>query len=538
MNTLMRYRYVLYIIALLPIFIFRDYTPNNELKYISIVDEALRNGTWFTFWNHGAIYADKPPLYFWMMMIARLVTGEYHMWLMGLFSLIPAAGTMIVMDRWMRLENVRHNALISNLLLGTTVIFLGAAIVLRMDMLMTFFIVLTLYTFFKLYKDLGRPRDRWLLPVWLFLAIFSKGPMGILIPLVSVVAFLLIRRQLRQIGRWFGWRQLLILLGLCGAWFGAIYLEGGSEYLNNILFKQTVGRAVDSFHHDEHMFWYFPRMLYTFAPWTLVYLVTIWLGVRRHLLLTDTEKFLYTAIWTNIIMLSLVSSKIDIYMLPIYPFVAYLSSAMLSRTGGGRAVKFGVLIPAVVFAVLWPASFFADKLLPIRIEDLLIIRIGLGFASLGGLFAILSLWRNRIGQAIWYIGTGMLAMLFTAAFSIPQFDDEIGFRAMAERAEQTAAENDAQGYAFYRYSAFSDMDVFLGRQLERIESVPQLDSLDALPGASVLFLRQREVRRDEALRAWVEARPEAGRINKDFFWLVVGAHPKDAAPETESPTVE
>ena len=527
MNTLMRYRYVLYVIALLPIFIFRDYTPNNELKYVSIVDEALRNGTWFTFYNHGEIYADKPPLYFWLMMLSRLVTGGYHMWLMGLFSLLPAIGVMVVMDRWMRLENVRHNPLISNLMLGTTGIFLGAALVLRMDMMMTFFIVLTLYTFFKIYKGMDTPRDRWMLPVWLFLAIFSKGPMGILIPLVSVLAFLLIRREIRTVGRYFGWKQLLILLGLCGLWFGAIYAEGGSEYLNNILFKQTVGRGIDSFHHKEHLFYYFPHMLYTFAPWTLVYLVTIWLGVRRRLFQTDTEKFIYTAVWTNIIMLSLVSSKIDIYMLPIYPFVVYLASAMLPRTGGGKAVKFGVLVPAVIFLLLWPVSFFIGKLIPFQIEDLTGIRFGLAAGSLGGLIAVWSLYRNKTGQAIWYICNGMLLMLFIAAFSIPQFNDEVGFRNMAERARQTAVENDAEHYAFYNYRGFSDMDVFLGQQLEKIESVPALDSLDASPRRSILFLRNKDVRRNEDLKAWVEARPEAGRINKDYYWMVVGARSEE-----------
>lgn len=42
----------------------RDYTPNNELRYLSIIDEALRNGNFFTFTLDGEIYADKPPLSF------------------------------------------------------------------------------------------------------------------------------------------------------------------------------------------------------------------------------------------------------------------------------------------------------------------------------------------------------------------------------------------------------------------------------------------------------------------------------------------
>ncbi|MDD2251218.1 MAG: glycosyl transferase, partial [Candidatus Cloacimonetes bacterium] len=82
----MRYRYLYYLLLLIPAFIFRDFTPANELKYISIADEALQSGTWFTFYNHGEIYADKPPLFFWLIMLSKLITGGYHMWLIGLFS--------------------------------------------------------------------------------------------------------------------------------------------------------------------------------------------------------------------------------------------------------------------------------------------------------------------------------------------------------------------------------------------------------------------------------------------------------------------
>lgn len=36
----MRYRYLYYLLLLISAFIFRDFTPANELKYISIADEA------------------------------------------------------------------------------------------------------------------------------------------------------------------------------------------------------------------------------------------------------------------------------------------------------------------------------------------------------------------------------------------------------------------------------------------------------------------------------------------------------------------
>jgi len=57
-----KYLYLFWFIALLPVMIGRDFTPDNELRYLSIVDEALRNGNIFTFSNQGVIYAEIPPL--------------------------------------------------------------------------------------------------------------------------------------------------------------------------------------------------------------------------------------------------------------------------------------------------------------------------------------------------------------------------------------------------------------------------------------------------------------------------------------------
>ena len=60
-------KYFCFLLFFIPLLSLRDFTPNNELKYLSIADEAIRNSHFFAFWNHGAAYADKPPLYLWIV---------------------------------------------------------------------------------------------------------------------------------------------------------------------------------------------------------------------------------------------------------------------------------------------------------------------------------------------------------------------------------------------------------------------------------------------------------------------------------------
>lgn len=80
-------------------------------------------------------------------------------------------------------------------MLITSGLFMGSAMVLRMDMLMCLFILLALHTFYKIYIGQASPRDKTLLPVYIFMALFTKGPVGLLLPLVSISVFLLLQKK-------------------------------------------------------------------------------------------------------------------------------------------------------------------------------------------------------------------------------------------------------------------------------------------------------------------------------------------------------
>ena len=313
MKNIKPYPYFLLFALVLPVLLFRDFTPNNELKYLSIADEALREGHFFTFYNQGEVYADKPPLYFWFIMLCKWIFGEYHMLVLSLFSIIPALVSIHVMNKWVEEDTTPRSRWNASLMLYTSAFFIGSGLVLRMDMLMCMFILLALYTFYKQYSGKGRPLDRFLLPVYIFLAIFSKGPVGFIVPVVSITVFLIVKKEIRQFGRYLGWSEWGILLGLCAIWFGCVYIEGGNAYLNNLLFNQTVNRAIDSFHHKEAFWYYGITIWYSIAPWSLLYIATIIIALRKKLLTTDKEKFFLTVIVSSFVLLSMFSAYYNLF---------------------------------------------------------------------------------------------------------------------------------------------------------------------------------------------------------------------------------
>lgn len=331
------FRAALIFAALLPVLLLRDLTPDNEMKYLTIADESLRDGHFWCMYLNGEVYADKPPLYIWIIMFFRQLLGSHCIFVLELFSLIPAFLTIWTLERWnsaSREAGCGLNGLwllAAELSLMTSAYFLGGSIVLRMDMLMTLFITLALWTFWRIDRGDDSLRLKILFPIYVFMAIFSKGPVGIMIPLLCIPVWLLREHRVRDFGKVWGWRTWLILIVLCTIWWTNVHLEGGSEYLNNLLFHQTAGRAVNAFHHAEPVYYYCYTILYAMGPWSLISLGVIFGCLARRVKMPALTRFNLIVSGTFFVIMSLVSGKLAIYLLPIFGLLTFASSQLLEQ---------------------------------------------------------------------------------------------------------------------------------------------------------------------------------------------------------------
>ena len=124
--------FVLITLCLLPMMILRDFSPDNELRYLQIADEAIENGNVFAFTLQGEAYADKPPLYLWLVMLSRLLLGKHSMLLLSLFSLIPSFVIIAVMDKWAGLVKPADRVGVAFMMM-TCALFLGASVFLSLS---------------------------------------------------------------------------------------------------------------------------------------------------------------------------------------------------------------------------------------------------------------------------------------------------------------------------------------------------------------------------------------------------------------------
>lgn len=475
------YRVYLYtFLAMLPILLLRDYTPANELRYLSIADEALRNGTFLTFYNHDQIYADKPPLYFWIIMLGKWIFGAHHMWFLSLFSLLPAFIICRTMDRWIAEEIKEEYRPTGGWLLLTCGLFMGMAIFLRMDMLMCMFITLSLATFYKMVQGQGNPRRNSILfPLYIFLALFSKGPIGLLIPLTVSITFLGLTGRIRSIGRYWGWKTGVILIGCAALWFGGVYYEGGQTYLHNLLFHQTIDRAVNSFHHEAPFYYYFISIWYSLIPWSLFLIGIICYAIYKRLLRSEIQKFFLTTIGVSFLLLSLISSKIEVYLLPVFPFIVYLALTVLPLFKWNHWLALSLAIPASIFALALPGWIIvqtATDLIPYQENTLFYAAAGL--LSSSGLYALYQLYRRKqIKRTIHTLAYGLLSAIFIGGWNLPEMNKTLGYGHLCEKGQQIAQKYQLKNYYVWKIYRSENMDVYLQQKVQAV-SPEETNSLE------------------------------------------------------------
>ena len=512
-NRNMTFWVMFILICLIPLAVWRDYTPANELRYISIADEALRNNTWFSLTNHGEPYSDKPPFYFWLIMLCKLITGEYHMGILILYSLLPALGIAYTMNKWTQGLMSSSSRSTLPLFLITTGYFAGTAMVLRMDMLMVWFIILALYHFHQMYEGKGSFRKHQILmAVYIVLGFYAKAFMGILIPLVSSALFLAFKKELRSFGKYWNWKVWSIIVASFLFWFGMVYVEAGGEYLYNLTVGQTVSRSVKVSVHKRPFYYYLIFLSYGVAPWTLFYLFALIKGVKEKMFRTSAEQLFLIEIVSTFVMLSCFGSKLAIYLVPIFPFMVCLSLIVLEQSRWSKMMAFGVSLPAIATVLAFPAYIYIALILPQYRHPALYIATAI--LTAGSAWSLVYAWkRKRLLTASILFCCGFLLTAFAGGFSLPKFNSLIGYTELAEKAQQQEKVWQTTGVVTYGVWRAENMDVFFP---ERLTVVHEADSLITKQQNRLLILNKSKLQ-ENVVDSLIATKPKVEALGDYLF---------------------
>ena len=339
MNSNRIYLYVLLSIfaAFIPALLLRDFNALNELNYLGIAQEALERGSWFTFYENGVPYADKPPVYLWICMLAVAIAGVHAMPLVLLASVLPFIALISLLDRYLAYEFRHQERLLIILGMGSMLVMDVLALVGRMDMLFSMVMLLAYLKLMKRYillKELdhqeGNHRPKYgnlSIPFLLFLAVFIKGPYGILFPLLAILVLMALNHDYKRYFAIVRPHYFVIVLLLASLWGLCVYLEGGADYFNNLFFEQSAKRlgAIEGIRivHQEPFYFFFKIFLVMTLPVGLcaLYFIARQLYLRESLDIKIQACLSFVIV--ALVVLSIPKSKLEIYLLPALPMVFY-----------------------------------------------------------------------------------------------------------------------------------------------------------------------------------------------------------------------
>jgi 4-amino-4-deoxy-L-arabinose transferase-like glycosyltransferase len=329
----------------------RELFVGDETKYSQVVREMRATHVFFLPTLGGTPFTHKPPVHFWFLDLLSFVFGTYSIWTYVLPSLV-AFGVLL----WLMW---RIGGPTAAFICGTSLMVWASAQTARMDVSFTACLVAGAWL---LYRFFERDDFRALLlsALALALATLIKGPMA---PVIALLLFALEGARRRRVPRGNYLPAVAALIVIPLLWVVPAIIIGGQSYAREILVKQTVGRAISTWTHKAGPWFYVVRAPATLFPWfalALVAAIALW---RRG----DRPRFLLNWIAAVVVPYSLMSSKLDVYMMAMIPPVALLVADFVADAGE-RDARRGRIANLMTLALLALTAIAALFISPQRIK--------------------------------------------------------------------------------------------------------------------------------------------------------------------------
>jgi len=512
----------------------RDPWAPDEPRFALIAQDMLRSGDWLFPRVGGDLYADKPPFFFWLVAMATAATGSLRVGFL-LPSLLAGLGTMWLVYDLLRRARGREVALAGAFMLLLTFQFTWQARLAQIDGVLCFLTTLSLYGLLR-HAVLG-PAPGWFLAGWAAagLGVITKG-VGFL-PLLALIPFATLARRgwpaaVAGVGRLSlaGAAALLVTIGF---WFVPMILAtstGGDllAYRNEILFRQTLTRYADAWHHNAPPWYYLTNVVPVLWLPLIGLLPWLWPRWRDALRARDTLVAVLLS-WVLIVLVffSASSGKRTVYVLPVVPALAMAAAPWLPELLPARAARrlaFGLAASLAGIAATGALYFAADANAAARVVRQFGVQPVLSLAIAAVAAGVpLVLLRVRDG---WLAYAGALAgALATVGLVVnPRLDEVRSGRALMARLEQAAAGIPELGMASAKEQYLLQLRrpvVNFGHARWREWEDEAADAaawLAARPGRA-LFVERRT---REACFAGAQA-VDLGRANHGQWFLVSGA---------------
>jgi len=303
-----------------------------------------------------------PPMFWWMAALAVRLVGWNEIALRAP-SILAVGVSAAILYAWIGASLSRKAAIWSVAALLSSQYVADASRQPRMDALLMMFLVAAMVC---LERAISSPFKRTKMTLLagaslsMGLAILTKGPLGVILPGLTLVIFMTTAQRLRELFR------IEIIVTFAGAlvigalWYLAAFEAGGNQFVTfqivHGLFRRFLGSAAGNAGECQNPFYYFlPRLVSGFLPWSLFYpalAIMLWRSRTRM-----PAPIAFALCWFVAVLgfFSISAGKCLVYILPLFPALAAMTGAMIAsiaeRSNGPHQVRRLFNYASIVIAI-------------------------------------------------------------------------------------------------------------------------------------------------------------------------------------------
>jgi 4-amino-4-deoxy-L-arabinose transferase-like glycosyltransferase len=253
----------------------------------------------------------------------------------------------------------RRAAAIAGICLATSPLFIGTGREAITDMPLSLFIAGALMAFYHGFQQrIGW--WRWLAYALLGLAVMTKGPVGLILPVGIMAGYHVLRGDWKEAWNYYTpLPGLLLVAAIAVPWFATeIYVTRGAYY-QEFLVRENFQRFTSVVDHKGAWWYHIAAVAGGFLPWTIFAPQALFSAVRQKPRAAASAVPLFCSIWflSVLVFFSVSVSKLLPYTLPAFPALALLVGIYLD-TAIRAGKRLPILIPLAVLAVVCSAALY------------------------------------------------------------------------------------------------------------------------------------------------------------------------------------
>jgi 4-amino-4-deoxy-L-arabinose transferase-like glycosyltransferase len=498
-----------------------------------IARNMLASGDWVTARLDGVVFLEKPPLYYWPMIISYKIFGV-HDWSARIPFALAGVGVAWLTTAFGTWAFGRLAGLYAGLCVATCVGLFLFTRVLIPDVMLTFTIALAMWAFLRTLDEAERRPRLWafILAACLGTGLLLKSLIGVIFPIAAGTIYLILTKELFAARTWKRLRPvsgLFIVLLIAAPWhilaalrnppyFAWTLHSGPGEYhgflwfffINEQLLRFLNMRYPRDYNTVPRLYFWLMQLLWLF-PWSVYFPAIARLSFKPVDRAGRTR--LIALCWTGFLLLFFtLSTTQEYYSMPCYPALALLLGSAMAM--GGDWVRRGTRLLAVItgcagFAAV--AILIAVRHVPApgdiagalsqhpsaytfslgHMEDLTLasfayLRLPLGIATVAFLV-------GALGSARWinqraFLAAALMMMLFfqAARLALVVFDPYLSSRSLGEALLQAP---EGRVIVDHHYFDFSSVLFYANRDALLLNGLRQnMEYGASAPGAPPVFI--------------------------------------------------